>query len=157
MQQTHCAKRSLCEKAIVQRTVCKCTTNDYVTVTFSNHATVKENFVQQTTAQLCSTTVLHKCAQQLCSTTVLHNCAPQLCSTRAFLSSPLCSLCSPASPSALPSSSPNSVSPQSLAPVQAVRAGMGRNWESFQSLEYKSKSKSDLPIEINLTGIGTFR
>ena len=81
MQQTHCAKRSLCAKAIVQRTVCKCTTNDYVTVTFSDHATVEENFVQQTTAQLWSTTVLRNCAPQLCFTNVLHNCGPQLCST----------------------------------------------------------------------------
>ena len=139
MQQTHCAKRSLCAKAF------RATHRVQV---YNKRLRNCDIFRPRNCGRkFCVTnnrpTVLHKCAPQLCSTTVLHNCAPQLCSTRAFLSSPLCSLCSPPSPSGFPSSSPNSVSPQSLAPVQAVRAGMGRNWESFQSLEYKSKSKSD--------------
>ena len=96
-----CNKITLCKSHRATQ-LCECTTTDYVTVTFSDQATVL----------------------------------------------PL-----------LPLPPPPQTSHNYLLQCKQWGAGTGRNWESFQSLEYKSKSchpNQIYPLKTNLTGIATF-
>ena len=117
-REQHCGKQlkkrafiQLCASHCARRSLCKshhathncvCATNDYATVKLSNHATVQEK------------KPFVQC------TTVLHQSLPLF---SAPLSAPPPPLLSPTFPSS---------SPQSLAPLQAVGAGLGRNWGSLK-------------------------